>query len=83
MFNKILNCAFQATAKCEKKKAAKIVNEYSSISGVQQFLSRRLDANENARLAAFEGIVKSQLNANNKLEAALARLDASFKSNQM
>ncbi len=83
MFNKILNCAFQITAKYEKKNASKIVNEYSSISGVQHFLNKRLDVNENARLAAFEGIIKSQLNENNKLDAALARLDASFKSNQM
>ena len=57
MFNKILNCAFKLTAKADKRAADKLAEEYISLGGVQKFLHKRLDANQIARLSAFEVIV--------------------------
>lgn len=83
MFNKILNCAFQLTAKADRRAAGKLADQYVSLAGVQRFLNKRLDANEIARLSAFEGIVKSQINDKNKIDAAESRLEAAYHNGQM
>lgn len=83
MINKFLNKAFQLTVKLEKSNANRLSEEYISTKGVESFLSKRLDENERARLAAFEGIIKSQISSDNKYNAALSRLEAAFNSGQI
>lgn len=84
MYHKLLNKVFSAVVKTERCYSGCYSNKFLSFKqGVQNVLLNRINKNEDARLAVFEGRIKEQLYSNDLIKSATARVEASYKSGQM
>ncbi len=83
MYHKLLNSLFGLVVKSERCWASCLANQYLSSQGVQNVLLKKMDKNEEARVAIFEGKLNEQIHEGDVLKTAVARLEAAYKSGQM
>jgi len=83
MYNKILNSLFSLTACADRKKAICYVNRYISPVGVQNVLLKKINQNEDARLAVFKGKLAEQIYAEDNLKLQTETLKAAYESGQI